>query len=65
MEEGIGFIKTPPETSSEYLVKTEHIFPVILMVEAFCASVFYFIQGNWRQGLFWLASDLIWYAMTF
>jgi len=34
-------------------MKTEYIFPIILMTLNFGASMVYFSKGNWQMGIYW------------
>lgn len=48
--------------NKKYLV---YIFPPILIVIDVCASIPYFIHGDYKKGIYWIAAAILNICVTF
>ena len=46
-------------------MKTEHIFPLLLIVLDIGAAIMYAPSGDWRKVLYWAAAAALNFAVTF
>jgi hypothetical protein len=46
-------------------VKTEHIFPLLLIAINIIAAVIYFIKGEIKMGIYWIAAAVLNVCVTF
>lgn len=46
-------------------MRLNHLFPAILIVLQFCASIGYIPSGNWRMCVYWFAAAVLNIAVTF
>lgn len=46
-------------------LKTEQIFPLILIVCDICAALFYVPLGDWRKVIYWIAAAILSVTVTF
>jgi len=42
-----------------------HIFPTIMIILSLIASVFWFVDGNIRMGVYWIAAAILTTTVTF
>lgn len=45
-------------------MNVKHIFPVILIILDFSASIVYFVQGDIRLGIYWMAAGILTTSIT-
>jgi len=41
------------------------IFPTILIILDLCASGVYFVGGDWKRGIYWIAAAVLTACVTF
>ena len=46
-------------------LKTEHIFPLLLIAINIIAAVIYFIKGEIKMGIYWIAAAVLNVCVTF
>lgn len=47
------------------MIKKEQIFPIILIVLQIAASIPYFINGNVKRAIYWIAAGILNICVTF
>jgi hypothetical protein len=46
-------------------MKTQWIFPSVLILLDICASIPYFVIGDWKRGAYWLAAAALTCFLTY
>ncbi len=46
-------------------MKYTQIFPTIMMTLSILSSMMYFIDGDWRKGVYWVAGATLTFTVTF
>ena len=46
-------------------IRREQAFPLALIIIDVCAAIPYFVQGDWRRGVYWLAAAVLTSTVTF
>lgn len=46
-------------------MKTEIIFPTILIVLNLCASLVYGLKGDWRHTVYWISASVLTFCVTY
>jgi len=46
-------------------IKPEHIFPLLLILIDIVAAIMYFVKGDTKRGVYWIAAAVLNYTVTF
>lgn len=46
-------------------IKPEHIFPLLLILIDIVAAIMYFVKGDTKSGVYWIAAAVLNYTVTF